>query len=378
MARIKVKLGPRSYTVALGTATWRRELTSALERLPVVPGRLFVLTDAQVFALYGQQVMRAVAKRGRSVHELVLPVGEKAKQAGVMNNVYDYLLAEQVSRDDFILAVGGGVVSDVAGFAAATVLRGIRWGILSTTLLGIVDAAIGGKTGINHDAGKNLIGAFWQPSFVIGDTELLQTLDRRQMSAGMGEVLKYAGLVGEPFLKNILRYERYGDLYDDRSLARLARLAVAYKGDIVARDEREGHTRMLLNVGHTFAHAIEQSLGYGRLLHGESVTLGLLGAIELSCRLKPSRSTALADYRAMVQRFVARLPRRKLDPAAVMAAMRLDKKRRGERLRFVLLEAPGRPFITDTAAPRAVRVAVAAMIDYYQAKGDGNAASTHR
>ena len=378
MARIKVKLGPRSYTVALGTSSWQKELAAALERLPVIPGRIFLLTDAQVFALYGQQVLRTVAKRGRKVHELVLPVGEKAKQAGVMSNIYDYLLANGISRDDFILAVGGGVVSDVAGFAAATVLRGIRWGILSTTLLGIVDAAIGGKTGINHDAGKNLIGAFWQPSFVIGDTELLQTLERRQMSAGMGEVLKYAGLAGEPVLKTIERYERRGDLYDDRSLARLARLAVAYKSDIVARDEREGHTRMLLNLGHTFAHAIEQSLGFGRLLHGEAVTLGLLGAIELSCRLKPGRSTALAGYREMVRQFVARLPRRKLDPATVMAAMRLDKKRRGERLRFVLLEAPGRPFITDTAAPRAVREAVAAMIDHYQTKGGGNAASTHR
>jgi len=191
----------------------------------------------------------------------------------------------------------------------------------------------------------------------------------RHLVAGLGEIVKYAGLAGDDFLSRFEKYLDHGDLLHPQHLRSLIRLSVQYKADIVARDEREGKLRMVLNLGHTFGHAIEKGLGYGRLLHGEAVILGLDAAVELSRRLKPSRRHKLRPFQQLVRRLYPALPRRKLQAAPLIEAMALDKKRSGNTLRFVLLDAPGRPIISDAVPPAAVRHAVGAMLEHYHGKG---------
>jgi 3-dehydroquinate synthase len=336
--------------------------------------RLFVFYDARFYALHGRRVQSQLRRFRRRTVEMVIPSGEKSKSAAVLNKLYAFLLNEKISRTDFILACGGGMTSDLAGYAAATTLRGIRWGIVSTTLLGMVDAAIGGKTGINHAVGKNLIGAFWQPSFVVCDTNFLATLPRREFIAGLGEMVKYGGLIGPRMLRLLERYLSGPDLLDSRLLPQLVFHAVSYKARIVADDEREAGRRMFLNLGHTFAHAIEHAVGYGQLLHGEAVMLGLHMATELSCLLQPSRRRRLEDYQRIIERLMRLIPYRNLTPPKIKEAMQLDKKRAGLRQRFVLLDRPGRPVITERVSTKPVTASIKKTLDVYQAIGGTNAA----
>lgn len=369
MQRIEVELGERSYPVLIDRAARKKGLARQVERCTPKEGSVFVVFDAQVYALFGAEILKTLAPVKRRVTELVIPPGERAKSASVLQDIYTFLLENGVSRSDFILAVGGGVVTDLAGYAAATTLRGLRWGAVPTTLLGMVDAAIGGKTGINHPLGKNLIGAFWQPSFVLCDLTFLETLPGREFLAGMGEVAKYAGLAGGEFVDRLEAYLVQEDLLDHDSLGGLIELSAAYKAETVACDEREGRLRMRLNLGHTFGHAIEKALGYGRLLHGEAVLLGLDGAIELSAILRPVRRKRLARYQSLVRRLITKVPYHTVHPDRVVAAMAFDKKRAGETLRFVLLDSPGHPIITEAVPEAAVRDAVALMLEHYVSKG---------
>lgn len=366
---VKLKSGRYPIVVGSGIARW---LPPLVER-NVEGGRLFVFYDAQFYALHGRRLHSQLKRVDRRATEMVIPSGEKSKSASVLNRIYSFLLDEKVSRSDFIIAVGGGVTSDLVGYAAATTLRGIRWGVVPTTLLGMVDAGIGGKTGINHRAGKNLIGAFWQPRFVFCDTDFLGTLAVRHLVAGLGEIVKYAGLMGERMLTPLESYLARGDLYHGRRLARLVSLSAACKADIVARDEREQSERMLLNLGHTFGHAIESSLGYGRLLHGEAVLLGLWGAVELSCLTKPARRDSLSGYRDLIEGLMQCVPKRKIDADRLLEAITIDKKRSRRGLNYVLLERPGRPFISAAVRPSIVKEAVRAMLRMYAVTGGANA-----
>ncbi|MFQ6008321.1 MAG: 3-dehydroquinate synthase, partial [Candidatus Zixiibacteriota bacterium] len=344
-------------------------------RQPVGGERLFVFYDAQVFALYGRYVTAQLKRFGIDAVEMIVPRGERVKSAAVLNKVYEFLLSEKVSRTDFILACGGGVTSDLVGYAAATTLRGIRWGIVSTTLIGMVDAAIGGKTGINHAKGKNLIGAFWQPSFVFCDTSLLRTLPSRELIAGLGEVIKYGGLIGPKVIEVLDIYLIDTDLYNDRLLNKLVYFCASYKADVVAKDERESGLRVFLNLGHTFAHAIENAVGYGRLLHGEAVVLGLMAAVELSCVLNPQRSKNLSNYRRIIELIMHFIPYRKIDPDEVLRAMHLDKKRAGVMQRFILLEKPGRPIIVDKVSKKSVLTSMEKVLTVYRSVGGKYAAN---
>ncbi|MEW5994619.1 MAG: 3-dehydroquinate synthase family protein, partial [Candidatus Zixiibacteriota bacterium] len=290
----------------------------------------------------------------------------------------DFLLRNRAGRSDFILACGGGVTSDLVGYAAATAMRGIRWGIVSTTLLGMVDAAIGGKTGINHRLGKNLIGAFWQPTFVLGDLSFLQTLPRREMVAGLGEILKYAGLAGGQMPAKVDRYLEQDDLYCERLLLPLIRRSVAYKAKVVAEDERETNRRAVLNLGHTFAHAIENAGRYSALLHGEAVIVGLLAAVELSCRTRPRSAKYLEPYRRLITKTMRYLPHRRISIDRVLSAMQFDKKRVGEKMRFVLLTKPGDPHISSEIAARDVEASLESALKVYQSYGGRHAPHTDR
>jgi len=370
MTGLSVKAAERSYPIVIDRGLDDRLHT--LIRKAVGDNRLFVFFDANFYALHGGRVRAAAGMPARQLVEMVIPSGEKSKSAAVLASLYDFLLDQKATRMDVLLACGGGVTTDLVGYAAATILRGIRWGAVPTTLLGMVDASIGGKTGINHPRGKNLIGAFWPPEFVCADLEYLTTLERRQMVAGLGEILKCAGLSGSSFTGQVEGFLESGDLYHFEELGPLVRQAAGYKAAIVSRDEREQGPRMYLNLGHTFAHGIEQALGYGRLLHGETVVLGLCAALLLG-EAQGYNSKSLSRYSRIVQRFMRLLPRRKLNVDTVLQTMGLDKKRSSQGLRFVLLERLGKPIIYDNVDRRLIKSALESMISIYRAEGGKDA-----
>ncbi len=371
MTRIEVKTARHKYPVEVGV-----DVSKQLKRLTQVEtgeGRLFVFYDAQFYALFGRRFSKDIRTAApKRVTEMVLPSGEKTKSPKMLSDIYGFLLEQKITRSDFVLAVGGGVTTDLAGYAAATTLRGINWGVVPTTLLGMVDAAIGGKTGINHALGKNMIGAFWQPRFVCCDVGFLSTLPDRQLIAGLGEVLKYGGLAGGKMLKLLSAYARDRNLDHCAALTDLVALSAAYKAMIVAKDERDSGLRMLLNYGHTFGHGIETSLGYGRLLHGEAVILGIHAVLELGKRIG-YESVSLTRYQELVERFIGELPKRKIDAVAVLKAMALDKKRSSTGLRFVLLEKPGKPIICDCVDQRSIEAALNRTLTVYANRGGSNA-----
>jgi 3-dehydroquinate synthase len=356
-----------------------RERLQKLVRQHLAGGQLFVVYDAQLFALHGRDLQRSLGPIAARSREFALPVGERAKSATTLAAVYDFLLEGGVCRGDLVLACGGGVTTDLVGYAAATILRGVRWAAVPTTLLGMVDAAIGGKTAINHSRGKNLIGAFWQPEFVHCDLQYLKTLDRRQMVAGWGEILKYAGLCGNraPYGGTLDALESAscsGDFYDPKRLARLVLASASYKALIVEKDERDQGLRMRLNYGHTFAHAIEQAVGLGRLLHGEAVILGVVAALRLGQSMG-YRSEGLERYLSIAESFVRFLPKRRLRQEAIRTAMELDKKRSDGQARFVLIEQLGRPILCDNIQRRHVDAALADMALCYARSGGRDASN---
>lgn len=363
MARISVKTASGRYPVIVGERASEQIAELVAGCLP--KGRLFVFYDAQFYGLHGRQLSRHLGVPASRVAELVLPPGERTKSTAHLKRLHDYMLSSGISRSDLVLACGGGVTTDLVGYAAATVLRGVRWAAVPTTLIGQVDAAIGGKTGINHRLGKNLIGAFWQPEFVCADTVYLATLPRRELTGGLGELIKYAGLIGGDTVADLTAYLAGETHYQPGRLSRLVRRCVRYKASIVAEDERDRGVRMYLNLGHTFAHAIETVLGYGRLRHGEAVILGLAMALDLSCRYEPRARARLEDYDSLVGRALRLIPYRKIDVADVLAALAYDKKREAGDQRFVLLAAPGEPLLRKDVKRTWIRSAIGSALKRY-------------
>jgi len=366
----------RAYPVAIENSRLER-LTTLLKK-NAGKSRLFVFYDANLYALHGTRLRETIGESHPEHEEFIVPSGEKHKSAKTLNGIYEFLLDRKVSRNDFILVCGGGVTSDLVGYAAATTLRGIKFGIVSTTLLGMIDAAIGGKTGINHASGKNLIGAFWQPQFVFGDLSFLFTLPPREFMAAIGEMAKYAGLIGPSMVTKVSAFLSDPSRSQLKTLQELILRCVEYKADIVARDEREGHLRMRLNLGHTFAHGIENGLGYGKLRHGEAVTLGLLAAVELSEISGVTSTDTLVEYRNLLQQLVKTLPVRALDSAAISQAMTLDKKRASHSSRYVVLKAVGKPIIADNISSKQAALALGKMIAFYRVHGGTGAKNSDR
>ena len=366
MPRINVKLGNRSYPVIIGTNITPQ--LDALLKKHVGRGRLFVFCDAGFYALHGPRLRRGIHLPDSRVTEAVIPQGERSKSFTQLHRLYDFLLSESICRSDFILACGGGVTTDLVGYAAATMLRGVKWAAVPTTLVGMVDAAIGGKTAVNHNRGKNLIGSVHQPRFVFADTQYLATLSERQLIAGLGEVIKCAGLIGPDAIGKVSRYFQTGDLYDLKRLTPIVTDCAKYKAEIVGRDETEQHERMFLNYGHTIGHGVELSLGYGRILHGEAVIIGLLAALELGERVLPKSTASLRQYRELVERALTAVPKRKLDARAILDGLKFDKKRRHGRSTFVLLAKPGKPILTQQIDTSTVRKTLTATIALYSRK----------
>jgi len=338
---IQVELGPRSYPIIVGGGVLA-ELGPRLASLGY-RAQCGVVTNARVAGVWGDAALASLRRAGFEPVVVTLPDGEAYKTVDSLERVWDAMLFARVDRATPLVALGGGVVGDIAGFAAATLLRGLPYVQVPTTLLAQVDAAIGGKTGVNHRAGKNLLGAFHQPRFVLCDVEVLGTLPRRELLAGLAEVIKY-GVIGVPQLFADLEegLERVLALEQAPLVAAVAASA-RHKAAVVSRDEYETTgERATLNFGHTVGHAVEQLTGYARFLHGEAVAIGMVAAARVSRSLGRCGEGPVARLRALLER--AGLPV-ELPPEAtreaLIGAMRSDKKSAAGRIRFVAMEDVG-------------------------------------
>ena len=345
-------------------------LPALLAETGFAPGRCLVVTDSNVAPLYLGPLVASLGAAGWMPEARVVPAGEATKALEPLAALYDWALGRGIDRQTPLLALGGGVVGDLAGFAASTLLRGLPLVHLPTTVIAQVDSAVGGKTGINHEAGKNLIGAFYQPRLVLADPATLATLPEREFRSGLAEVVKHALLEGESAVARLEAAWSHLEAREAGALAETVRYAAAFKATIVAADERESDapsegapSRAVLNLGHTFGHAIEKAEGYGRFTHGEAVALGLRAALHLSASVRDGRpwtGPSFPEPFARADRLVARLPVPypiRASNEALMNAMGADKKRAGLRLRFVVLDDLGRPRLTDDVPPGAVEAA---------------------
>ncbi|MTH99653.1 3-dehydroquinate synthase [Roseibium sp. RKSG952] len=353
-----VDLGDRSYNVEIGPDL----LAQAGARIaPLLPRpRVAVLTDETVASIHLEGLRSGLAASGIEMTALALPAGEATKSWPHFERAVEWLLAEKIERRDVVVAFGGGVIGDLAGFAAAVLRRGVRFVQIPTSLLAQVDSSVGGKTGINAPQGKNLIGAFHQPSLVLADTSVLGTLTARDFLAGYGEVVKY-GLLGDASFFEWL--EENGPALSSGDMAARVQAvtrSVQMKADIVSRDETEQGDRALLNLGHTFCHALEAATGYSdRLLHGEGVAIGCALAFELSARLglcsQEDPSRVRAHLRAMgMKTDLADIPGDLPGAEALVELMGQDKKVVDGQLRFILARGIGNAFVTSDVPHDAV------------------------
>lgn len=350
---VHVPLGARAYDVRIGPGLIADAATHVAPLL--ARPRVVIVTDEAVARLHLPALEAALAASGIASAALTLPAGEATKSWAHLQQVVEWLLEQKVERRDVVLALGGGVIGDLVGFASAILRRGVRFVQLPTTLLAQVDSSVGGKTGINSPRGKNLIGAFHQPALVLADTGVLETLPPRDFLAGYGEVLKY-GLLGDAAFFAWLE-ETGPRLREDAALRQQAVAhSVAMKAGIVVRDETEQGERALLNLGHTFGHALEAATSYSdRLLHGEGVAIGCALAFDLSARMglcsqeEPSRVLAHLARMGMPAR-LSDVPGSLPDDAALIGLMGQDKKVVDGRLRFVLARGIGAAFVCDDVA----------------------------
>ncbi|HEY2446333.1 MAG TPA: 3-dehydroquinate synthase [Rhizomicrobium sp.] len=361
--QVSVLLGDRSYAVHVGSGLMDR--AGAL-LAPFARGAVTIVTDRNVAGLHLDRFAIALRKSGIEPQPIVIDPGENTKSFRGFEQLANALLSANVERDGLIVAFGGGVVGDLAGFAAGVLKRGVAYAQVPTTLLAQVDSSVGGKTAINTPHGKNLVGLFHQPRIVIADTAFLTTLPRREYFAGYSEVVKYGALGDADFFAWL---ESHVAQLNDREAGTLVH-AVAQscrtKARIVGRDERETGERALLNLGHTFAHALEAATGYSdRLIHGEAVAIGLVLALQLSAHLgfcAPSEAERLERHlRAMsLPVRIAEIPGPRPDADELIAYMAHDKKSRGGRMSFVLVHGIGRAFTTSDVAVDALRALLAA------------------
>ena len=345
-ARLGVELGERSYPIIIGA-----HLLSDIELIRSLPGqRVAVVTNTVVAPLYLERLSNTLAAAGKQCVPVVLPDGEEEKNAENLMRIFTALLEHKCDRKTALLALGGGVIGDMTGFAAATYMRGVPYVQVPTTLLAQVDSSVGGKTAINHPLGKNMIGAFYQPQMVLADTATLSTLPDRELSAGLAEVIKHGAIIDAKFFDWLEQNIDALRARDAQALAYAIRRSCEIKAEVVRQDERESGLRAILNFGHTFGHAIEAGLGYGEWLHGEAVGCGMTMAADLSVRLgylspaEQLRIVRLVD--------AAGLPTvaPDLGPDRWLDLMEVDKKNEGGQIKFILLKPLGSSTITTVPA----------------------------
>jgi 3-dehydroquinate synthase len=347
METLNVNLHERSYPIHIGHGLLSNgDLLSPF----IKHGRIAVVSNTTVAPLYLEQLQITLNKLGIDVIPIILPDGEEYKNIETLNIVYDALLAHHCERNTPLIALGGGVIGDIAGFAAATYLRGVPFIQIPTTLLSQVDSSVGGKTGINHPFGKNMIGAFYQPLVVLADLATLDSLPDRELRAGIAEVIKYGLIRDLPFFEWLeLNIQKLLDRDSDALRYAIAR-SCQNKAEVVAADEREAGERALLNLGHTFGHSIENGMGYGVWLHGEAVAAGSLLAADLSRRMGWLKDDEVSRIRALFEHACLPVESPALGTDKYLQLMSLDKKVHEGKIRFVLLKAIGQAVISEVPA----------------------------
>jgi 3-dehydroquinate synthase len=358
MITVNVDLGERSYPISIGADLIGRTDLFA----PHIAGAsITIVTNETVEPLYGDAMRAALAPLGKQVSTVVLPDGEAFKNWETLNRIFDALLAAKADRKTTLIALGGGVIGDMTGFAAACYMRGVPFIQVPTTLLSQVDSSVGGKTGINHPLGKNMIGAFYQPQAVIADISALRTLPERELAAGLAEIIKTAAIADAAFFEWLELNIEALNRRDPQALAHAVRRSCEVKASVVAADEREGGLRAILNFGHTFGHAIEAGLGYGEWLHGEAVGCGMVMAADLSVRLGHLDEAVRRRLVAIIA--AARLPSRApaFGDSRYIELMKVDKKAEAGTIKFILLKKLGETLITDVPE-HALRATLAACV----------------
>ena len=338
-ASVHIALGERSYDILIGAGLLDGAGFDGMA--PTLKAKALIVTNETVSPLYAARLRECLRPRHAEVLSVVLPDGEAYKQSDTLNLIYDALLAAACDRKTVLYALGGGVVGDMTGYAAASYMRGVPFVQVPTTLLSQVDSSVGGKTGINHPLGKNMIGAFYQPQRVICDLDTLKTLPERELSAGLAEVIKYGPIADAGFLDWIEREMDTLRARDPRALLQAVRRSCEIKAHVVGQDERESGLRAILNFGHTFGHAIEAGLGYGEWLHGEAVGCGMVMASELSVRLGLMPAEFAQRMRRICERAGLPVQAPSLGVERYMDLMRVDKKAEGGEIRFVLIDGLG-------------------------------------
>jgi len=341
MQTVTVSLGERSYPIHIGADILSR--TGELFRVAGLRGKVGIVTTPTVAQLYLDVVYESLKHAGFEAVPVLVPDGEEHKELKTLATIYDRLIADRLERQSSLLALGGGVVGDLAGFAAATYLRGIPYAQAPTTLLAQVDSSVGGKTGINHQDGKNLIGAFYQPRLVLIDVTVLQSLPRRELAAGMAEVIKY-GIIADPALFQRLEKE-LPKLYEleREPLIDVIMTSCAIKAGVVEKDEREDDHRAVLNFGHTIGHALEAATDYKQFLHGEAIGIGMVQAAAISVQNGFCDQRSFERIRKLIER--ARLPVEipaNVSMQSLIQGMEVDKKSAGGKIKFVMCEGIGK------------------------------------
>ena len=342
MEVVELELGEQSYSIHIGAGLIS---DSALIQSEISGERVLIVTNETVAPLYVDRLKQSL--KDRSVDVIALPDGERYKTLDTLNTIFDILLTNQHNRNSTIIALGGGVVGDTAGFAAASYQRGIAFIQIPTTLLSQVDSSVGGKTGVNHALGKNMIGAFHQPRAVYIDTDTLQTLPKRELIAGLAEVIKHGALADRQYFEWLEQV--VDDLLsaDAETLTRTIKRSCELKAQIVASDEKETGTRALLNFGHTFGHAIESGLGYGEWLHGEAVGAGMVMAADLSCRLNMCSGEDALRLKSLIEKVGLPIAPPMGLINEFVTLMQRDKKSSDQGMRFVLLREIGKAEIVN-------------------------------
>jgi 3-dehydroquinate synthase len=340
MEKITVKLGERSYDIAIGSDSLK-DIGDVIASFGLSP-KIAVVSNPTVFSLYGEIVSDSVRKGGFDLLKVIIQDGEEYKNLQSVQHIYNELLKFKLDRSSALLALGGGVIGDITGFAASTYMRGISYIQVPTTLLAQVDSSVGGKTGVNHELGKNMIGTFWQPRLVWIDVESLKTLPKREFTAGIAEVIKY-GVIYDKELFDFLEVNREKILNLDRdSLVYIIKRSCEIKAEVVSKDERESGLRSILNFGHTIGHAIETVTGYKRFLHGEAIAIGMAIEARLSQMLDLIDENLVSRIKSLIESYG--LPSEKpadIKMQSIFLSMQLDKKVVAGELKFILPEKIG-------------------------------------
>ena len=350
MKTLTVDLDQRSYPIYIGSDLIDRpDLFEACSKA----SSIYIVTNTTVAPLYAERLSKTLATFGKSVRTITLPDGESFKDWKNLQTIFDELLKHGADRQTVLVALGGGVIGDMTGFAAASFMRGIRFIQVPTTLLSQVDSSVGGKTGINHPLGKNMIGAFHQPVAVVADLNTLKTLPPRELSAGLAEVIKHGAIADASFLDWIEANTNALLACDIEVMSHAVLRSCEIKSAVVSADEREGGVRATLNFGHTFGHAIEAGMGYGEWLHGEAVACGMVMGAKLSCLLQKITQADVDRLTRIIHAMHLPITAPKFGAERYIELMQVDKKAEGGQIRYVLLEQIGKAYMS-TAPHEAV------------------------